>query len=45
MRPAADLRADFGKYGELEDLQLPYGDSGKHKGFAFLTYRSVRMLA
>ena len=32
-----DLRTDFSKYGELEDIQLPMGD-GKHKGFAFLTY-------
>ena len=32
-----DLRNDFGKFGDLEDLQLPYVD-GKHKGFAFLTY-------
>ena len=36
-----DLRKDFGEYGELEDVQLPMGDSGtKHKGFAFITYRS-----
>lgn len=34
-----DLRNDFGKYGELEDIQLPMGDGGKHKGFAFLTFR------
>ena len=33
-----DLKADFGKYGELEDVQLPNGESGRHKGFAFLTY-------
>jgi RNA recognition motif-containing protein len=33
-----DLRSDFSKYGELEDVQLPMGDGGKHKGFAFLTY-------
>ena len=33
-----DLRADFGKFGELEDVQLPMGDMGKHKGFAFITY-------
>ena len=33
-----DLRADFAKYGELEDVQLPMGDMGKHKGFAFITY-------
>jgi hypothetical protein len=32
-----DLRSDFSKYGELEDVQLPMGDGGKHKGFAFLT--------
>ena len=32
-----DLRNDFGKFGDLEDLQLPYVD-GRHKGFAFLTY-------
>ena len=35
-----DLRTDFGRYGDLEDVQLPMGDMGKHKGFAFLTYRS-----
>ena len=33
-----DLRNDFGKYGDLEDVQLPMGDMGKHKGFAFITY-------
>jgi len=36
-----DLRADFSKYGELEDLQLPMGHEGKHKGFAFITYRKA----
>lgn len=36
-----DLRNDFGKYGPLEDVQLPMGDGGKHKGFAFLTYRDA----
>jgi len=36
-----DLRQDFGKYGELEDVQLPMGDQGRHKGFAFLTYRKA----
>ena len=36
-----DLKNDFGKYGDLEDVQLPFDDrSGKHKGFAFLTYRN-----
>ena len=35
-----DLQKDFGKYGEIEDIQLPMGNEGKHKGFAFLTYRS-----
>lgn len=34
-----DLRSDFGKYGPLEDVQLPMADGGRHKGFAFLTYR------
>ena len=34
----SDLREDFGKYGELEDVQLPMGYDGKHKGFAFITY-------
>ena len=33
-----DLRNDFGKFGDLEDVQLPMGDMGKHKGFAFITY-------
>jgi len=33
-----DLRADFRKFGDIEDLQLPYGEGGKHKGFAFITY-------
>lgn len=33
-----DLRDDFGKFGELEDVQLPFSD-GKHKGFAFITFR------
>jgi len=33
-----DLRADFGKFGELEDVQLPMGGDKPHKGFAFLTY-------
>ncbi|KAL1510286.1 hypothetical protein AB1Y20_006606 [Prymnesium parvum] len=36
-----DLRADFGKFGPLDDVQLPMGDGGKHKGFAFLTYRDA----
>ena len=35
-----DLKADFGKYGDLEDVQLPMGGMGKHKGFGFLTFRS-----
>ena len=35
-----DLRKDFSKYGDLEDVQLPISDQGnKHKGFAFLTYK------
>eukprot|EP00325_Prymnesiales_sp_UTEX-LB-985_P035366 CAMPEP_0174722598 /NCGR_PEP_ID=MMETSP1094-20130205/38835_1 /TAXON_ID=156173 /ORGANISM="Chrysochromulina brevifilum, Strain UTEX LB 985" /LENGTH=294 /DNA_ID=CAMNT_0015923487 /DNA_START=53 /DNA_END=935 /DNA_ORIENTATION=+ len=38
---AEDLRKDFGKYGDLEDVQLPIGDGKNHKGFAFLTYRSA----
>ena len=33
-----DLRADFGKFGEIDDLQFP-NDGGRHKGFAFVTYR------
>ena len=33
-----DLRSDFGKFGEIEDLQFP-NDGGRHKGFAFITYR------
>eukprot|EP00966_Prymnesium_polylepis_P145928 3371011-Prymnesium_polylepis.1 len=36
-----DLKTDFGKYGELEDVQLPWGEGGKHKGFAFITYRKA----
>jgi len=36
-----DLRTDFGKYGEMEDVQMPMGEGGKHKGFAFLTFRSA----
>ena len=32
-----DLKEDFGKFGEIEDLQLPYDPSGKHKGFGFIT--------
>ena len=34
-----DIRADFGKFGELEDIQFPMDGTGRHKGFAFLTYR------
>lgn len=37
-----DLRTDFAKYGDIEDLQLPMGDGGKHKGFAFITYRDPK---
>lgn len=35
-----DLRSDFGKFGELEDVQMPYAD-GKHKGFAFITFKDA----
>ena len=35
-----DLRSDFGKFGEIEDLQFP-NDGGRHKGFAFITYRDA----
>lgn len=35
-----DLREDFSKFGELEDVQLPF-DNGKHKGFAFITFRDA----
>ena len=37
----SDLRNDFGKFGELEEVQLPYGDNGKHKGFAFITFKNA----
>jgi len=33
-----DLRQDFSKHGDLDDVQLPFAN-GKHKGFAFLTFR------
>ena len=33
-----DLRNDFGKFGELEHVDLPMGDAGRHKGFGFITY-------
>lgn len=36
-----DLREDFGKFGEIEDLQLPIGDGNRHKGFGFITYRDA----
>jgi RNA recognition motif-containing protein len=37
-----DLRADFGKFGDLEDVQLPFDSiSGRHKGFAFITFRDA----
>jgi len=37
-----DLKSDFGKYGELEDVQLPIADGGgKHKGFAFITFKKA----
>ena len=36
-----DIRADFGKYGELEDVQVPVDDTGRHKGFGFVTYRDA----
>ena len=39
-----DLRNDFGKFGDLEDVQLPMGDMGKHKGFAFITYFKACLL-
>ena len=33
-----DIRTDFGKFGEIEDIQFP-NDGGRHKGFAFITFR------
>ena len=37
-----DLRADFGKFGDLEDVQLPFDNhTNKHKGFAFITFRDA----
>ena len=36
-----DLRTDMSKFGELEDVQLPF-DGGKHKGFAFITFRDPK---
>ena len=35
----SDLNSDFGKFGEIEEVQLPFDGAGKHKGFAFITFR------
>ena len=40
-----DLRTDFSKYGELEDVQLPMGDGGKHKRPAYTALRGEQKRA
>merc|ERR1712087_986818 len=37
------IRSDFGKYGEIEDVYLPKErDSGKLRGFGFVTFKDPR---
>ena len=39
----AQIREDFGKFGEIEDIFLPKDrDTGKPRGFGFITYREYR---
>ena len=38
-----DIRTDFGKYGEIEDVYLPTDrDTGKLRGFGFVTFKDSR---
>ena len=34
-----EIRRTFGKFGDVEDVNLPLDHSGRHKGFCFVTYR------
>ena len=37
------LRADFGKYGEIKDVFLPENkDTGQLRGFGFITFKDAR---
>ena len=39
----AQLRQDFGKYGDIEDIYLPTDrETGKLRGFGFVTFRDAR---
>ena len=38
-----NVREDFGKYGEIEDVYLPQDrETGKLRGFGFVTFRDSR---
>lgn len=37
-----DIRSDFGRYGEIEDVYLPTDrETGKLRGFGFVTFRDT----
>lgn len=39
----AQIREDFGKFGEIEDVYLPRErDTEKLRGFGFVTYKDAR---
>eukprot|EP00967_Tisochrysis_lutea_P152836 scaffold300343_cov28-Tisochrysis_lutea.AAC.3 len=39
----AQIRADFGKYGEIEDVYLPRErETDKLRGFGFVTFKDAR---
>ena len=37
-----DIRQDFAKFGDIEDVHLPQDGTGRHKGFAFVTFSDAR---
>ena len=38
-----NVREDFGKFGEIEDVYMPMDrETGKYRGFGFVTFASPR---